>query len=156
MIPACNKKRCAAFPFETGIHSSDFFPEEDTTKSYSGFEPTRLQTEGHSHHTGWATLLHFEDIYSRLKNFEFWILWFDLLLDTIYFQCVPSYIGLKSNEIADSLAKYATADTLRGIACLTVLELSSIKRLELNALWRITPAYPRYFGKISRWCVSPT
>ncbi|GFX31913.1 uncharacterized protein TNCV_3408281 [Trichonephila clavipes] len=61
MIPAYNKMRCAAFPFETGIHfrrKTDFFPEEDTTKSYSGFElePTWLQAEGHSHHTGWATL----------------------------------------------------------------------------------------------------
>ncbi|GFW43029.1 hypothetical protein TNCV_1474251 [Trichonephila clavipes] len=49
MIPAYNK-RCAAFPFETGIHfrrKTDFFPEEHTTKSYSGFEPepTRLQAE---------------------------------------------------------------------------------------------------------------
>ncbi|GFY21878.1 poly polymerase [Trichonephila clavipes] len=61
MIPAYNKKRCAAVPFETGIHfrrKTDFFPEEDTTKSYSGFEPepTRLQAEGHSHHTGWTTV----------------------------------------------------------------------------------------------------
>ncbi|GFT98140.1 hypothetical protein TNCV_789551 [Trichonephila clavipes] len=60
MIPAYNKKGCAAFPFETGIHcrrKTDFFPEEDTTMSYSGFElkPTRLQTEGDSHHSGWAT-----------------------------------------------------------------------------------------------------
>ncbi|GFU87865.1 hypothetical protein TNCV_964211 [Trichonephila clavipes] len=60
MIPAYNKKRCTAFPFETGIHyrrKTDFLPEEDTTMSYSGFqpEPTRLQAEGHSHHTGWAT-----------------------------------------------------------------------------------------------------
>ncbi|GFS95054.1 hypothetical protein TNCV_341351 [Trichonephila clavipes] len=42
MIPTCNKKRCAAVPFETGIHfrrKTDFFSEEDTTKSYSGFEP---------------------------------------------------------------------------------------------------------------------
>ncbi|GFW82255.1 poly polymerase [Trichonephila clavipes] len=51
MIPAYNKKRCAAFPFETGIHfrrKTDFLPEEDTTKSYSGFEPepTGLQAEG--------------------------------------------------------------------------------------------------------------
>ncbi|GFU52449.1 hypothetical protein TNCV_2546081 [Trichonephila clavipes] len=50
MIPAYKKKRCAAVPFETGIHfrrKTDFFPE-DTTKSYSGFEPepTRLQAEG--------------------------------------------------------------------------------------------------------------
>ncbi|GFW13196.1 poly polymerase [Trichonephila clavipes] len=50
MIPAYNKKRCAVFPFETGIHfrrKPDFFPEEDTTKSYSGFEsePARLQAE---------------------------------------------------------------------------------------------------------------
>ncbi|GFW41937.1 hypothetical protein TNCV_6461 [Trichonephila clavipes] len=56
MIPAYNKK-CAAVPFETGIHFRRngclFFPEEETTKSYSGFgfEPTRLQAEGHSHHT---------------------------------------------------------------------------------------------------------
>ncbi|GFT94028.1 hypothetical protein TNCV_3219551 [Trichonephila clavipes] len=62
MIPAYNQKRCSAFPFETGIHfrrKTDFFPEEDTTKSYSGVdpEPTRLQAKGHSHHTGWATLL---------------------------------------------------------------------------------------------------
>ncbi|GFT66704.1 uncharacterized protein TNCV_1961591 [Trichonephila clavipes] len=60
MIPAYNKKRCAAFPFETGIHfrrKTDFLPEEDTTMSYSGFEPepNRLQAKGHSHHTGWAT-----------------------------------------------------------------------------------------------------
>ncbi|GFW76433.1 hypothetical protein TNCV_1582121 [Trichonephila clavipes] len=62
MIPAYNKKRCAACPFETGIHfrrKIDFFPEEDTTKSYSRFEPEpiRLQAEGHSHHTGWATFI---------------------------------------------------------------------------------------------------
>ncbi|GFV69725.1 hypothetical protein TNCV_1348781 [Trichonephila clavipes] len=62
MIPAYNKKRRTAFPFETGIYfrrNTDLFPEADTTKSYSGFEtePTRLQCEGHSHYTGWATLL---------------------------------------------------------------------------------------------------
>ncbi|GFW73218.1 HTH_Tnp_Tc3_2 domain-containing protein [Trichonephila clavipes] len=60
MVPAYNKKRCAAVPFEMGIHfrrKTDFFPEEDTTKSYSGFEPEPiwLQAKGHSHHTGWAT-----------------------------------------------------------------------------------------------------
>ncbi|GFW18764.1 hypothetical protein TNCV_1370181 [Trichonephila clavipes] len=51
MIPAYNKKRCVAVPFETGIHfrrKTDFFPEEDTTKSYTGFEPIRLQAEGES------------------------------------------------------------------------------------------------------------
>ncbi|GFV57189.1 WD_REPEATS_REGION domain-containing protein [Trichonephila clavipes] len=46
----------------TGIHfrrKTDFFPVEDTTKFYSGFEPepTRLQAEGHSHHTGWETMV---------------------------------------------------------------------------------------------------
>ncbi|GFX61695.1 uncharacterized protein TNCV_2591381 [Trichonephila clavipes] len=61
MIPAYNKKRCAAVPFETGIHfwrKTDFFHEENTTMSYSGFEPetTRLQADGHSHQTGWATM----------------------------------------------------------------------------------------------------
>ncbi|GFU22626.1 hypothetical protein TNCV_1305001 [Trichonephila clavipes] len=59
MIPAYNKKRCAAFSFVTGIHfrrKTDFLPEEDTTMSYSGFEPelTRLQADGHSRHTGWG------------------------------------------------------------------------------------------------------
>ncbi|GFY07079.1 hypothetical protein TNCV_4203501 [Trichonephila clavipes] len=47
MIPAYNKKRCAAVPFETGIHfrrKTDFSPEEGTAKSYLGFEhePTSL------------------------------------------------------------------------------------------------------------------
>ncbi|GFY34958.1 hypothetical protein TNCV_155311 [Trichonephila clavipes] len=54
-----------------------------------------------------------------------------------YFEWVPSHIGLNGNEIADRLAKYATADALRGDACLTFDELSSIKRRELKALWRV-------------------
>ncbi|GFW09199.1 hypothetical protein TNCV_2101531 [Trichonephila clavipes] len=29
------------------MRKTDFFPEEDTTKSYSGLVPTRLQAEGH-------------------------------------------------------------------------------------------------------------
>ncbi|GFW49803.1 hypothetical protein TNCV_3866691 [Trichonephila clavipes] len=60
MIPAYNKKRCSAVPFVTGINfrrKTDFCSEEDATKSYSRIEPepTRLQAEGRSHHTGWAT-----------------------------------------------------------------------------------------------------
>ncbi|GFX95786.1 hypothetical protein TNCV_2083661 [Trichonephila clavipes] len=57
MIPAYNKKSCAAFPAFYFRRKTDSFPEEDTTMSYSGFEPEppRLQAEGHSHHTGWAT-----------------------------------------------------------------------------------------------------
>ncbi|GFX47110.1 hypothetical protein TNCV_2746871 [Trichonephila clavipes] len=69
MVPAYKKKMCAAVAFEMGIHfrrKTDFFPEEDTTKSYSGFESIRLQAEGRSHHTGWATvcsLIVFNTIY---------------------------------------------------------------------------------------------
>ncbi|GFW09873.1 hypothetical protein TNCV_4252021 [Trichonephila clavipes] len=71
MIPAYNKKRCAVVPFETGIHfrrKTDFFPEEDTTKCFSGFEPEpiRLQAEGHSYHTGWATEAHVNEL--KLKS----------------------------------------------------------------------------------------
>ncbi|GFV65362.1 hypothetical protein TNCV_2072751 [Trichonephila clavipes] len=47
MISAYTKKRCATFPFETGIHfrrKTDFFPEEDANKSYSGFEPEPTRT----------------------------------------------------------------------------------------------------------------
>ncbi|GFS79617.1 hypothetical protein TNCV_3187221 [Trichonephila clavipes] len=82
MIPAYNKKRCAAFPFETGIHfrrKTDFLPE-DTTMSYSGFEPepSRLLAEGHIHHTGWET--EYEDKLTddekaqieKLQNFIEW------------------------------------------------------------------------------------
>ncbi|GFX52501.1 poly polymerase [Trichonephila clavipes] len=106
MIPAYNKKRCAAVPFETGIHfrrKTDFFPEEDTTKSYSGFkpEPTRLQAEGHSHHTGWATLYsikmmwflreEFNDGYASLLLFSLSPLWLrGSLADVFNFQLHPA------------------------------------------------------------------
>ncbi|GFY24828.1 uncharacterized protein TNCV_2690191 [Trichonephila clavipes] len=45
MIPAYNRR------------NTDFFLEEGTSISYSGFEPepTRLEAEGHSHHTCWAS-----------------------------------------------------------------------------------------------------
>ncbi|GFU58155.1 hypothetical protein TNCV_696681 [Trichonephila clavipes] len=57
MIPVYNKKSCAAFHSrrESIIGESlTSFPEENTTMPYSGFEPepTRLQAEGHIHHTG--------------------------------------------------------------------------------------------------------
>ncbi|GFW42489.1 hypothetical protein TNCV_4256841 [Trichonephila clavipes] len=60
MIPAYNKKGCAAFHSRresiTG-ESPTSFPEENSTMPYTGFEPepTRLQAEDHIHQTGWAT-----------------------------------------------------------------------------------------------------
>ncbi|GFT24382.1 uncharacterized protein TNCV_3252301 [Trichonephila clavipes] len=59
MIPTYNK-RGALFSIREGNPSQAkvrlLFLEEDTTMPYSGFEPesTRLQAEGHIHHTGWA------------------------------------------------------------------------------------------------------
>ncbi|GFX58257.1 hypothetical protein TNCV_4050151 [Trichonephila clavipes] len=44
----------------------------------------------------------------------------------VYFQWIPSYIGLNGNEIADCLVKSATAVALWGNTCLTFAELSSI------------------------------
>ncbi|GFT85419.1 hypothetical protein TNCV_497771 [Trichonephila clavipes] len=42
--------------------------------SYSGFEPTRLQVECHSHHTGWATegivMVGMASIQRRYHNFH--------------------------------------------------------------------------------------
>ncbi|GFU69815.1 hypothetical protein TNCV_2452731 [Trichonephila clavipes] len=64
----------------------------------------------------------------------------------------PSHRGVSGNEKADSLRKSVTADTLRGNACLVLVKLSSIKMIELNSLWMITPAHPWYFGKRHRWC----
>ncbi|GFW28954.1 hypothetical protein TNCV_202771 [Trichonephila clavipes] len=57
MIPAYNKKRCAAFLSRRESISGESptsFPEEKITMPYSRFEPepTRLQAEGHIHHTG--------------------------------------------------------------------------------------------------------
>ncbi|GFT23479.1 hypothetical protein TNCV_2017261 [Trichonephila clavipes] len=53
--------RCFSFRDGNPFQAKDrLLSEEDTTKSYSGFEPTRLQAEGHSHHTGWATLYVFK------------------------------------------------------------------------------------------------
>ncbi|GFU40977.1 hypothetical protein TNCV_4645541 [Trichonephila clavipes] len=57
MIPAYKKKGCDAFlsrgEYCTGKCPTSF-PDENTSMPYSGFEPepTRLQTEGHNHHTG--------------------------------------------------------------------------------------------------------
>ncbi|GFU69346.1 hypothetical protein TNCV_3210101 [Trichonephila clavipes] len=65
-----------------------------------------------------------------------------------YFQWIPSHIQLNGNEIADSLvAKSAIADVLRRDACLTFPGHLSIKMMELNALWRVPPDQPWYFGK---------
>ena len=73
---------------------------------------------------------------------------------SIHFQWVPSHVGLNGNEIADSLAKAASADSMHDNAKLTYSEISSIKRKELNTLWRVPPAHPWYFGKRPRWCHS--
>ncbi|GFX02498.1 hypothetical protein TNCV_194761 [Trichonephila clavipes] len=69
-----------------------------------------------------------------------------------FLQCVPSHIGLNDNKITDSLSKFATAEALLGDASLTYAEISSIKRMELNALWRLPPAHPWYFGRKFCWC----
>ncbi|GFV20969.1 autophagy protein 5 [Trichonephila clavipes] len=46
---------------------------------------------------------------------------------SVYFQWVPSRIGLSGNEIADNLDKSATADTLLDDTCITFAGLSCIK-----------------------------
>ncbi|GFU86789.1 uncharacterized protein TNCV_477761 [Trichonephila clavipes] len=64
-----------------------------------------------------------------------------------YFQWVPFHNGLNGNEISESLAKSGTADTFRSDTCLTFTELFSIKKIELNTLWRLPLAHPWHFGK---------
>ncbi|GFX44261.1 uncharacterized protein TNCV_4376491 [Trichonephila clavipes] len=58
-VPSMNieQKGCANFHSRRESitdESPTSFPEENTSMPYSGFEPTRLQAEGHIHHTGWA------------------------------------------------------------------------------------------------------
>ncbi|GFX86974.1 hypothetical protein TNCV_1530631 [Trichonephila clavipes] len=66
-----------------------------------------------------------------------------------------SHIGLNGKEIADNLVKSTTTDALQGDACLTLADLSSIKRMELNPFLRVPPAHPWYFGKKPRLCHEP-
>ncbi|GFV96345.1 hypothetical protein TNCV_2869242 [Trichonephila clavipes] len=60
---------------------------------------------------------------------------------TLYILSMDPHIGLDGNEIADSLAKPVTTDTLLGNTCLFA-ELSSIKRMELSALRTIPLCSP--------------
>ncbi|GFV34534.1 hypothetical protein TNCV_1448401 [Trichonephila clavipes] len=69
MIPAYKKGMCC-FSFETGTHyrrkSSPSFPKESTSMPYSGFEPNRLQAEGHIHHTGSNVHCGFDGLFTNI------------------------------------------------------------------------------------------
>ncbi|GFV37746.1 hypothetical protein TNCV_3040041 [Trichonephila clavipes] len=77
------QERCSVAKGVFASERLDFFPEEDTTMSYSGFEsePTRLQAEGYSHHTGWATLITMSSLIGVLdvglkelvREVEYWV-----------------------------------------------------------------------------------
>ncbi|GFY10260.1 hypothetical protein TNCV_2629391 [Trichonephila clavipes] len=67
---------------------------------------------------------------------------------SIYFQWVPSHIGLNGNEIADS----STADTMEGNACLNLTESKGGR--ELNALWRVPLAHT--LGILEKYIVDIT
>ncbi|GFW99546.1 autophagy protein 5 [Trichonephila clavipes] len=67
------------------------------------------------------------------------VVWMGLLLHWIEY------------EIADSLVKSAVLIS-RGNTCRIFDELSSTKRIALNALWRTPLAHLWYFGKRPRWC----
>ncbi|GFW57605.1 hypothetical protein TNCV_2925241 [Trichonephila clavipes] len=76
MIPAYNKKGCAAFHSRQESitdASPTSFPEENTTMPHSGFEPepTQFQAEGHA---GWAAMLG----YSQTKGLLV-VLWLHML-----------------------------------------------------------------------------
>ncbi|GFT71937.1 hypothetical protein TNCV_2515781 [Trichonephila clavipes] len=77
------------------------------------------------HHSRWTTVgdmisLNIRDLVAQLS-----------FRHPIYFQWIPFYNGLNGNEIAHSLVKSPTADTLRGATCLTFAEHSSIKRTNM-------------------------
>ncbi|KAG8202027.1 hypothetical protein JTE90_010398 [Oedothorax gibbosus] len=58
-----------------------------------------------------------------------------------YFQWVLSHVGLFDNESADDLAKDASMETLHCNNKLTFSEIFTIKKLELNAYWRVPSNY---------------
>ncbi|GFV50168.1 hypothetical protein TNCV_146871 [Trichonephila clavipes] len=80
VTPACNKKGSAAFHSRresiTG-ESPTSFPEENTTKPYSGLEhePTLLQAEDHIHHTGLAVFLMLKLEYKLIQIPAFGVVW---------------------------------------------------------------------------------
>ncbi|GFU33142.1 uncharacterized protein TNCV_4156641 [Trichonephila clavipes] len=64
----------------------------------------------------------------------------------VYFQWVPSHVGIDGNEKADFLARTATEEEVSSTGYLTFSELSSLKKIELHHLGR-TPSHSWYFGR---------
>ncbi|GFT43996.1 hypothetical protein TNCV_2688681 [Trichonephila clavipes] len=105
MIPAYNKKGCAAFHSRresiTGA-SPTSFPEENTTIPYSGYEPetTRLQVEGHIHHTGRVAK---NKVVGKLPEPETGLLREDNLH---LYQCIHPYPGVSAAYNAQHTSKF--------------------------------------------------
>ncbi|GFW63480.1 putative RNA-directed DNA polymerase from transposon BS [Trichonephila clavipes] len=62
----------------------------------------------------------------------------------IYFQWIPSHIGLFGNDTADLLAKEGVTENLMSRRTLTFSEIFSKTKSLIQELWKIPPTHPWY------------
>ncbi|GFU73557.1 uncharacterized protein TNCV_3359971 [Trichonephila clavipes] len=143
-VCSSNPFRVSSVPLDIVAAAAEWYRYRIVTCLVTISSPVPLKTRRQLSH--WTTVgvmisLNILDLVVRLSSRH-----------SIYFQWIHSHIGLNGNAIVGSLAKSATAEALRGDASLIFAEISSIKRMELNALWRVPPAHLWYFGRTPRWC----
>ncbi|GFV66400.1 uncharacterized protein TNCV_4898811 [Trichonephila clavipes] len=66
---------------------------------------------------------------------------------SIYFQWIPSHVGIEGNERPDFLARTAAVEGVSPRGNLTFSEISTISKLELNRQIKIPPSHAWYFAK---------
>ncbi|GFX96973.1 RNase H domain-containing protein [Trichonephila clavipes] len=66
---------------------------------------------------------------------------------SIYFQWIPSNVGIEGNERVDFLARTAAVEGVSPRGNLTFSEISTISKLELNRQIKTPPSHTWYFAK---------
>ncbi|GFT00897.1 replication factor C subunit 3 [Trichonephila clavipes] len=151
--------RC--FPFETGIcykRKTNFFPEEDTTMSYSGFErePSRRGIKvSIINRTDYSNTWILSDCRNAVQHLQDWTHVDDLVsiliinkLKTIakyrdvHFQWIPSHVNVPGNEVADFLAKRGCSEIATTNYALTYREIYFLMTIKGTQFWIAPPDHP--------------